>query len=426
MAEEPESAAAFSLRVDGWLLFTTRSLRLFAFGFLSVVFVLYLVEVGLSDERIGLLLSLTLLGDTLISLWLTTTADRLGRRRMLMAGGFLMVFAAVIFAGTDNFWLLLLAAIIGVVSPSGNEVGPFLPIEQAALAQTVPGERRTSIFAWYSLVGSLATALGSLCGGLLTQMMYGVGLTGTSAYRPLLIAYGAFGLLLVLVFAFLSPAVEIKQTDNTFVRTALPRFNLGLPRSRRVVLRLSALFALDAFGGGFVIQSIVAYWFHVRFGVEPGLLGGIFFGANLLAGCSALAAAGLARRFGLVNTMVFTHLPSNILLILIPLMPTLWLAIIVLLVRFSISQMDVPTRQSYTMAVVQPDERSAAAGVTGVARSLGGAISPMPAAFLIGNSLLMSVPFFLAGGVKIVYDILLYRMFVAAKPLEENADKPVD
>jgi predicted MFS family arabinose efflux permease len=177
------------------------------------------------------------------------------------------------------------------------------------------------------------------------------------------------------------------------------------------VLKLSTLFGLDAFAGGFVVQSLVAYWFHVRFGVEPAALGGIFFGANILAGISALAATWVAARIGLVNTMVFTHLPSNVLLMLVPLMPNLPSAIVVLFARFAISQMDVPARQSYTMAVVEPDERSAAAGVTGIARSIGGAISPTFAGIFLGNPVLLGAPFFVAGALKVVYDILLYRSF---------------
>ncbi len=404
--------ASPTLTVDGWLLFGTRCVRLFAYGLLSIVLVLYLAEAGLNEKQIGLLLTLTLLGDTVVSLWLTTTADRLGRRWTLMVSGLLMVFAAAVFVMTDNFWLLLVAATLGVISPSGNEVGPFLPIEQAALSQTVPGERRTGVFAWYNLVGSFSTALGALAGGSSIQLLNGYGFSGVSAYRPLLIAYGCIGFLLVLVFARLSPSVE---TTTTSIK---PMFELH--RSRGVVLRLSGLFALDAFGGGFVIQSIVAYWFHLRFGVEPGELGAIFFGANVLAGFSALAAGRLAKRFGLVNTMVFTHLPSNVLLILVPLMPNLPLAILVLLLRFSISQMDVPARQSYTMAVVSPEERSAASGVTGVARSVGAAVSPSLATMLLASPALMGVPFFLAGGIKIVYDVLLYRSFVSHRPPEET------
>jgi hypothetical protein len=326
----------------------------------------------------------------------------------------------MVFALTSNFWLLLLAATVGVISPSGNEVGPFLSIEQAALAQTVPGERRIQIFAWYNLVGSVATAAGALCGGALTQLMQHFGTTGADSYRPLAVIYGAVGMLMALVFTRLSPAVEVAVANASAMPQAARASRLGLPHSLPVVLKLSGLFALDAFGGGFVIQSIVAYWFYLRFSVEPATLGAIFFAANLLAGASALASARVAGRIGLVNTMVLTHLPSNVLLILVPLMPTPGLAILVLLLRFSISQMDVPTRQSYTMAVVSPEERSAAAGVTGVARSIGAAISPLLAALLIGSAPLMSVPFFLAGGIKIVYDVLLYRAFVAVRPAEEG------
>jgi MFS family permease len=409
-----------TLTRDGWLLFGTRSARLFAYGLLSVVLVLYLREAGLSEGRVGLLLTLTLLGDTAVSLWITTTADRTGRRRMLVVGALLMLFAGVVFALTNDFWLLLIAATVGVISPSGNEVGPFLSIEQAALSETVPGARRTEVFAWYNLVGSLATASGALCGGALTQLAQGLGLTGADSFRPVLISYGVIGLVLALVFLRLSGAIEVHAPAEPSAPSPVARSRFGLHRSRGVVLKLAGLFALDAFGGGFVVQSIMAYWFFLRFDVEPATIGAIFFGANLLAGVSALSAAWVAKRIGLLNTMVLTHLPSNILLILVPLMPNLPLAIAVLLLRFSISQMDVPTRQSYTMAVVRPEERSAASGVTGVARSIGSAISPWLATLLI-KAALISVPFYLAGGIKIVYDLLLYRSFAATKSGEERA-----
>jgi hypothetical protein len=226
-----------------------------------------------------------------------------------------------------------------------------------------------------------------------------------NSYRAVVIVYGAIGLLLAALFTRLSTSVEAIHSDP-----ARPRW-LGLHRSNRVVLKLSALFGLDAFAGGFVVQSLVAYWFQVRFRVDPATLGGIFFGANILAGISALAAAKVAARIGLVKTMVFTHLPSNFLLILVPLMPNLLLATLVLFVRFSISQMDVPPRQAYTIAIVAPDERSAAAGVTGIARSIGAAISPSLAAAFLSSPLLFSAPFFVAGGLKVVYDLLLYRSF---------------
>ena len=216
------------------------------------------------------------------------------------------------------------------------------------------------------------------------------------------------------LFLGVSAAVEIRPEHQSAAKRAL-----GLHRSRPVVLRLSAFFALDAFAGGLIVQSMMAYWFHVRFGVEAGVIGSIFFGANLLAGISALLAGRLARQIGLINTMVFTHIPSNILLMFVPLMPSLPLAILVLLLRFSISQMDVPTRQSYTMAVVAPDERSAASGVTAIARSVGAALSPSLAGLFLGVPTLLSLPFFLAGGLKIVYDLLLYRSFRTVKPPEE-------
>ena len=402
---------------DGWLLFTTRCSRMFAYGLLSVVLVLYLVEVGLSDWEIGLLLSLTLIGDTAISLLLTTSADRLGRRRILIAGGVLMGLAAIAFISTGNPVLLVIAATIGVISPSGNEIGPFLPVEQAALSHVVPDERRTDVFAWYNLVGSFATALGALAGGLIAGASQQFGFTGAAIYRPIFVVYAGIGLAMIGGFTLLSSAVEVNAGEES---NPPAKAWLGLHESRRTVLKLSLLFSLDAFGGGFVIQSVIAYWFHVRFHLEPALLGTIFLFANLCAGISALAAGWLARRIGLVNTMVFTHLPSNVLLILVPLMPNVQLAIAVLLLRFSISQMDVPTRQAYTMAVVRPDERSAAAGVTAVARSVGASISPMLATTLVGTAAWASFPFFLAGGLKIVYDLLLYRAFSSSNPAGEE------
>jgi len=400
------------LTSDGLLLFATRGVRMFAYGFLSVVLVLYLKAVGLSEEQIGFLLTMTLLGDTVISLWITTAADRIGRKKMLILGALLMALVGGVFAVTGNFSLLVIVATIGVLSPSDKEVGPFLSIEQAALTQTIPDKKRTAVFAWYNLVGSLAAALGALLGGFACHYFLARGAAESNAYRPLVVAYAVIGLLLAVGFTRLSPAAESPRISDDHQGSAW----LGLHRSRAVVLRLSALFALDAFGGGFIIQSIVAYWFHVRFNLDPAVLGSIFFVANLFAAASALGAATLAKRFGLINTMVFTHLPSNVLLILVPLMPNLTLAVTVLLIRFCISQMDVPTRQSYTMAVVHPDERSAAAGITTVARSVGAAISPTLAGFCLAHPGTINVPFFVAGGVKIVYDLLLYRAFVSHKP----------
>jgi len=396
------------------LLFATRIIRLFCYGFLSVILALYLAETGLTESQIGLLFTFTLAGDAGISLWLTTSADRFGRKRTLILGALLMLGAGIVFLLTDNILFLIAAAIIGVISPSGNEIGPFLSVEQAGLSQLIPNEKRTKTFAWYNLAGSFATATGALSGGWLAQSLHANGWTQLEAYRVILMGYAIGGFLLAILFLRLSPAIETIQTQAEVKTT------FGLHRSQKVVLKLSALFALDAFAGGLIVQSMIAYWFHVKFGVDSGILGSIFFGANILAGVSALLAVKLAEKFGLINTMVFTHIPSNILLILVPLMPSLPLAIGLLLLRFSISQMDVPTRQSYTMAVVAPDERSAASGVTSIARSVGASLSPALTGIFLSLPLLFNAPFFLSGGLKIVYDLLLYREFRSVKPPEES------
>ncbi len=401
-------------RRDIRILFSTRILRLFAYGFLSVILAFYLIEIGLDERSMGLLFTFTLAGDAGISLWLTTSADRIGRRRMLCLGALLMVLAGVAFLLTRNPLLLTAAAIIGVISPSGNEIGPFLSIEQAALSQLTADRQRTQTFAWYNLSGSFATAVGALSGGWLATWLQAGGWSTLDSYRMILTAYAIAGGILLILFLTLSPTVEVSQAPLPVRRT------LGLHRSRPVIARLAALFALDAFAGGLVIQSLMAYWFRLRFGVDEGVLGSIFFGANILAGISALLAARLAARFGLINTMVYTHIPSSILLMLVPLMPSLPLAIAVLLARFSISQMDVPTRQSYTLAVVSPDERSAASGITTIARSLGAALSPMLSGLFISIPSLISVPFYLCGGLKIAYDLALYRNFKGLKPPEEG------
>ena len=391
---------------DGALIFATRAVRMFGYGLVSVVLVLYLAAIGLSGAEIGIVLALTLLGDAAVSLWLTTHADRVGRRRVLLAGALLMVAAAAGFAASTWLPVLVVAATVGVISPSGNEVGPFLAVEQAALTQVTPDTNRTTLFAWFNLVGSFATAAGALVGGALASGLLASGMAAADGYRLVIVAYAFVGVALAGLFSAVSPSVEVQHAPDVSISR-----RLGLHRSRRTVAHLSVLFGLDAFGGGFVVQSLVAYWFHLRFGADPALIGGVLFAANLLAGVSALVAGRIAARIGLIETMVVTHLPSNVLLILVPLMPTLPLAVAVLLARFSISQMDVPTRQSYTMAVVEPDERSAAAGITGIARSVGASVSPLIAAPLVGVAALAGLPFVLAGSVKIAYDLLLWRSF---------------
>ncbi len=400
------------------LLFATRFVRMFAYGMLGVILVLYLAGTGLDETRIGLLLTLTFLGDAAISLALSTRADRWGRRRMLVAGAALMAAGGLGMAATGDFFLLLLAATIGVISPTGGEVGPFLAVEQACLAQVIDDRERTHWFAWYNVTGYLATALGALAAGVLAETLQRSGWSAPASHRAVLCGYGVLGVLIGVMSWRLDERVEAPVASGAAAGPLRAWF--GLHHSRGIVLRLSTLFSLDAFAGGFIVQSFVAYWFHRKFGVGEGALGGVFFGANLLSGLSALAAVPLARRIGLVNTMVWTHLPSNVLLMCVPLMPTFGWAVVLLLLRHTISQMDVPTRQSYVNAVVPAGERSAANGVTGTARQLGTALAPLLTGPMLGAAALASTPFFVAGGLKIIYDLALWRGFRSMKPPEEK------
>jgi MFS family permease len=401
---------------DGRLLFATRIARTFGYGFLSIVLVLYLAALGLDDAHVGLILTLTLLGDAALSLLLTTRADAFGRRRVLRVGAVLMIGAGVAFALSSDFWVLLIAATIGVISVSGGETGPFRAVEEASLSHLLPDRERTRIFGWYSLAGSFAAAVGALAAGLLVGGVQALGASTLDGYRVVVVGYAAVGVGLFLAFAFLTPAIEVAPGSRS------PRAGrFGLHRSRGTVARLSALMGLDSFGSALAAQSLVAYWFTLRFGAAPELLGAIFFVTNILAGLSALVAARLAARIGLVPTMVFTHLPSNLMLVVLPFMPNLPLAALVLFVVNSLNRMDVPARQSYLVAVVDPDERSAAGGVTSIARSLGQAPAPAIAVPLLGIAAFASVPFVVAGTVKIAYDLLLWRGFRHLRPPEETA-----
>ncbi len=398
---------------DIWLLFGARSLRLFAYGILSVMLALHLASVGLSDRQIGLLLSGTLVGDAIISLFIARFADGIGRRRMLFVGAGLMVLAGIVFGLTSNLLVLAIVAFVGVLSPTGHEAGPFLAIEQAALAHITSARQRTSVFAWYNLVGSLTTALGALVGGQVIVALQASGSTPLYSYRVLFGVYAGLGVALGLLFLVVSPQVEVAPTQAG--RASLT----GLHQSRRIVYNLSGLFFVDSFAGGLVVQSLLAYWFHLRFGADAATLGHLFFWVHIVAGLSALVAARLAARFGLINTMVFSHLPANVFLILTTLMPTLPLAMAMCILRYCLAQMDVPARHSYLMAVVSPDERSAAAGVTTFARTAGSALAPaLTGAFLSVGFL--NAPFLLAGVIKIAYDLSLYFCFRDIKPPEEQ------
>lgn len=395
---------------DGWLVLVASATRSFAFGFLSVILGLYLAALGMSPGAIGATFTLALAGGAVMTIALAGVADRFGRRRVLVLSSCLMALAGAIFALAENRLLLGVAALFGSISPSGKEVGPFLPIEQAILPQTTSDARRTALFAYYNLVSSLAGALGALA----VTIPEWLGFPALSGYRLLIWAYVGAALLLIALFASLSPAAEASPSvpPPGGVRSARSR-------SRAAVLKLSALFALDAFAGGFVVQGLTAYWFSVHYDVSAATLGWIFFAANLCSALSFLAAVPLARRIGLLNTMVFTHLPSNILLMLVPLMPTVELALATFVARHLLSQLDVPTRQSYAMAIVEREERSAAAGAMSVARNAGQGIAPFFAGWMLSAPAL-GLPFLVAGSLKVAYDLTLFALFRKIKPPEER------
>ena len=402
------------LTADGRWLFAGRALRTFSFGYLSLALALYLAARGFSAAAIGGVLTATLVEDAVFTALVAGLVNRLGRRRMLTACSLLLTFAGVMLAVGDRPWVLVIGAVLGTLSPSGQDAGPFSPVEQALLPSTVAGEARTRAFAWYNVAGFLPAALGSLAaaGWLGTARL--LGMEELAAFRALLWCYAVSGGMLALIYRQLSPAAETTAPPP-------PSARMGLHRSRRVVFELAGLQAVDSLAGGFIVQSLLVYWFHVRFGVGPERLGPLFFGTNLMSAVSFLVAARVANRIGLLNTMVFSHLPSNVLLCLVPLAPSFPLAAALLLARHVLSQMDVPTRQAYTMALVAPDERPAAAGFTTSARGIAQAVAPVISGLAL-NRAATGLPFFLAGGLKIAYDLALYFRFRNVKLPERDCD----
>lgn len=395
---------------------------MFSFGFLSVMLVLYLSALDYSDPNIGLMFTLTLLGDAIISLFLTSHADKFGRKKTLIIGSGLSIMTGFLFATQKQFYIMLFAGVVGVISPSGNEIGPFMAIELSGLSQVTRHEDRTRLMAWYNLVGCFASATGALfCGYVISTLNGSYGYSMLDSYRAVMILYTAIQVILCLSFTFLSADCEV-PLDAGKVKTANPvTLFLGLHKSKGIVLKLCCLFIIDSFAGSFVLQSLISNWFAMKYQTSPHILGSIIFFCNIVAGVSALFAAKLADKIGLVMTMVVTHLPSNVLLILTPLMPTERLAILMLCARYSISQMDVPTRNAYVQGVVDVDERSAAGGVTNVVRSVGASFGPYVAGLLYANSARMDYPWYIAGGLKIAYDLLLCYSFMSVKPPEEEA-----
>ena len=402
---------------EGWLLFAAKGVRAFGFGWLSVVLALYLAKRGLSSAEIGAVFTATMVEDALLTMLLSALATRIGPARVMVLTAPLITIGGVVLALARSPWLLLAGAVLGTLSPNGQEAGPFMAMEQALLPGAVDSGSKTRVFGWYNVFGYLPAAIGALLAGVSLGSALARGVDELTAYRALLWVYAGGGLVLTAICLRL-PARAIPGGSQA----AKPLGALGLDGSRSVVLQLAGLQAVDALAGGFIIQSLLAYWFHLRFGVGPEALGALFFGTNLLSAVSFLVATRVAERFGLLNTMVFTHLPSNVLLLLVPFMPSFEAAAVVLLLRHVLSQMDLPTRQAYTMALVAPEERPAAAGLTGSARALAQACAP----FIAGVSMAVTatgLPFFLCGGLKIVYDLALYFRFRSVR-LEEDGNAP--
>jgi MFS family permease len=389
-------------------LLLVKALRAFADGYVSLLLPLYLIALGMSAFQVGVVATVTLFGSGLLSLAVGTQAYRFRYRTLLLAAAATMVATGLGFATLTDFWPLLMIAFVGTLNPSSGDVSVFLPLEHALLSQLARDDERTSVFARYSLTGALVGAVGALFAGMPDLLVDMLHLDKLVALRAMFMLYAVIGLAAVLIYR------TLPRTVAEIHGSAAP-----LRRSRKTVFTLAALFSIDSFGGGFVVQSLVALWLFQKFQLSPLVAGTIFFWTGMLSALSQLVAVRIAKRIGLVNTMVFTHLPANVFLVLVPFMPTLGWAIVLLLARSALSQMDVSTRSSYVMAVVPPEERAAAASITSVPRSLASAASPL----LAGQLLSMSGfgwPLVIAGGLKIVYDLLLLRMFHSVKPPEED------
>jgi MFS family permease len=385
-------------------IFLTRGLRGLVDGVVSVILAGYLTRLGFSAAQVGALVTGTLLGSAALTIGIGLTAHRLERRRLLMGAALLMLATGLGFAGLDRFWPLLVVAVVGTLNPSNGDVSVFLPLEQAALATASPdGHGRTSLFARYNVVGTFSGALGALAAGLPEVISQHGGAALSTAERAVFLIYAAFGLIVLMVYR------GLPRGTSEHVASA------PLARSRRIVLKLATLFSLDSFGGGFVVQSLLALWLFRRFQLSIKTAGTIFFVSNLAGAFSQFLSPRVAKRIGLVRTMVYTHLPANLCLIAAGLMPRLELAVAFLLLRASVSSMDVPARQAYVMAVVPPEERAAAASVTNVPRSLASALPPLLTGLMLERST-FGWPLICAGVLKAAYDILLLMQFRSVVP----------
>jgi MFS family permease len=401
----PESAAD-----DARILVLTRALRALGDGAVSILLVTYLQGIGFSALQVGAIVTGTLLGSAALTLAVGLAPHGLNPLRLLKAAAVLMFATGLGFAITRSFWPLFVIAVVGTLNPSAGDVSVFLPIEQTLLAETVSGGDRTRMFAWYNVCATLTGAAGALLSGIPAIVAGTRGSNRLFAERLGFVAYALLAIAVLAGYLRMSPAAEVDLIGG-------PRKPLA--RSRARVLRLAALFSLDSFGGGFVVQSLLVLWLYRRFNLSPQTTAAVFFAAGLASGFSQFVSPWLAERVGLINTMVFTHLPANLFLVLAGVMPTAPLAIAFLLLRMLLSQMDVPARQSYVMAVVPPEERPAAASVTNVPRSLATALSPLIAGAMLNVSN-FGWPLVCGGILKAVYDLLLLAQFRAVQPHPES------
>jgi MFS family permease len=391
------------------LVLAARGIRALGDGFVSLTLPLYLLALGYRPLQVGLVSTATLLGSAVLSLAVGAYAARIGYRRALLGVALLMLATGVAFAGVRDFWPLLVVAFVGTLNPSSGDASAFLPLEHAVLSGVVSPERRTATFARYSLVGAVGGALGALLAAAPQVLTDALHVPWRRALQDMFLLYAALGFAAWLLYRRL-PARAGDAPAGAHGE--------ALRESRRIVLILAALFSVDAFAGGLIVQSMLSLWLLQRFALSPAALGALFFATSLLSGGSYLVAVPLARRFGLINTMVFTHIPSSVALIAIPFAGNVDAVVALLLVRSALSQMDVPTRSSYTMAVVAPRERAAAASATAVPRSLAAAGSPLLSGYLLGLSAL-GWPLVLAGAIKIAYDLALLAIFRNVRPPEE-------
>jgi MFS family permease len=399
---------------DATVLVRARAIRAFGDGYVAVLLPVYLTTLDYSSFEVGAIATSSLVGSSLLTLLVGLVAYRMKRRSVLIYATLLMAFTGIAFSTFEQFWPLLLVAFVGTLNPSGGDVSVFLPVEQSLLPQTVPARRRTAVFARYGLVGTLVGAIGALVSGFPELLSDRADIELQTAIKGMFLLYALLGAAAFLIYRSLSPGLDPEPT----------RARAPLVQSKKTVYKLAALFSLDSFGGGFVIQALLALYLFERFELSVTTTGLIFFWTNLLAAFSILASAWLAERIGLIETMVFTHIPAQIALMLVPFMPSLWPALALLMIRALFSHMDIAPRNSYVMAVVSPEERPAAASVTSVPRSLASAGSPLLAGYLFSLSA-FGWPLLIGGGLKLAYNGLLLGMFRKVRPPEE-LDEPDD